>query len=43
VTPAGSHVDEHRFAGERADVIAAATEAALRLLLRGVRESLNTT
>ena len=36
-TPTGSHVDEHHFPGDRAAVIAAATEAALQLLLRGVR------
>ena len=42
-TPTTTHVDEHRFPGDRAAVITAATEAALRLLLRGVRESLSST
>ncbi len=42
-TPTTTHVDEHRFPGDRAAVIAAATEAALQLLLRGARESLSST
>ena len=40
-TPAGIEAHEHRFAGDRAAIIAAATEAALHLLLRGVQETLN--
>lgn len=42
-TPMTTHVDEHRFPGDRAAVITAATEAALQLLLQGVRESLSST
>lgn len=42
-TPTGSHVDEHHFAGDRAAVIAAVTEAALQLLLRSVRELIDST
>ena len=42
-TPTDTHVDEHHFSGDRAAVIAAATEAALRLLLRGARNASNTT
>lgn len=36
-TPAGVEAHEHHFAGDRAAVIAAATEAALQLLLRGAQ------
>lgn len=39
-TPAGVETQEHHFPGDRAAVIAAATEAALQLLLRGVRETI---
>lgn len=39
-TPAGVTSYEHHFPGDRAAVIAAATETALQLLLRGVRETL---
>jgi PncC family amidohydrolase len=42
-TPTGTHVDEHHFPGDRAAVIAAATDAALRLLLDGARAAINTT
>jgi PncC family amidohydrolase len=38
--PGGAIVDEHRFPGDRAAVVAAAAEAALRLLLRGVERAL---
>jgi PncC family amidohydrolase len=38
-TPAGAEAHEHHFTGDRAAVIAAATEAALRLLLRGVQDA----
>lgn len=38
-TPSGVETHEHHFAGDRAAVIAAATEAALQLLLRGVGEA----
>jgi PncC family amidohydrolase len=40
-TPAGVSSYEHHFPGDRATVIAAATETALQLLLRGVRETLD--
>ncbi len=39
-TPAGVSSYEHHFSGDRAAVIAAATETAMQLLLRGVRETL---
>ena len=38
--PADTFCAEHRFAGDRRAVVDAATEAALRLLLRGVEEAL---
>ena len=41
-TPTETHVDEHHFTGDRAAVIAAATEAALRLLVGGARGAINT-
>lgn len=37
-TPAGVEAHEHHFPGDRAAIIAAATEAALRLLLRGAQQ-----
>ncbi len=37
-TPFGIEAHEHRFVGDRAAVIAAATKAALHLLLRGVQQ-----
>jgi PncC family amidohydrolase len=39
-TPAGTEAHEHHFPGDRSAVIAAATEEALQLLLRGVRAAL---
>lgn len=36
----GLIVEEHRFAGDRGAVVAAAAEAALKLLLRGVADAL---
>ncbi len=43
VTPDGVETQEHQFPGDRAAVIAAATEAALQLLLRGVRDTVSAT
>jgi PncC family amidohydrolase len=40
-SPAGVEAHEHHFAGDRAAVIAAATEAALQLLLRGVQADID--
>lgn len=40
-TPAGVTSTEHHFPGDRAAVIAAATDTALQTLLRGVRETLD--
>lgn len=36
----GLIIEEHRFSGDRGAVVAAATEAALQLLLRGVEKAL---
>ena len=40
--PAGTVAEEHRFPGDRAAVVAAAAEAALRLLVGGVEAELAT-
>lgn len=38
--PDGAIVEEHRFSGDRGAIVAAAADAALRLLLRGVEDAL---
>lgn len=41
-TPAGTEVEEHRFPGDRRRVVAAAAEAALRLLVAGAERASTT-